>query len=234
MVRLYWARDWLVDFADGDEIVLCHNGDITNGDRHGGNIPETTREDQRIIARDNMRPYLQLPNVKKARLMTGTAVHVPECAEARVAHHLRREMGKDVQSCHHARFTIDSEVVEVAHHGAYPGSRDWLRGNVALYHLKDRIYRDRRSGLTPARVYAYGHFHQRVYATVKDTWVRECYQHDLVIVPAFSGLDDYVRKGARSPPIIQAGIVVLEFVDSKLRSIQEFIKEQDLRKEEKL
>src|SRR4030042_6537563 len=79
--RWFWpvyeaAIGGLAEYAKGDEIIVAHAGDITHGENHGGTIPETTREDQRQIAIDNMLPLLRLPNVKKGRLITGTEVHV--------------------------------------------------------------------------------------------------------------------------------------------------------------
>lgn len=219
----------LTDYAGDDEIIVIHNGDITNGDRYNSNIPDTTLEDQRVIAVDNMLPLVELPNVKQAWLMTGTEVHVPECAEARVAHTLRKTTGKNVNCAHHALFDMGADEIEVAHHGPFPGSRDWLRANVAFLHLKDRIYRDRRIGKVPARVYVYGHYHRLVYASVKDRWEGAVCENDLVVVPALSGLDSFARKVAKSPPVIEAGLVCLEFIDGHLSEITDFVKEEDLR-----
>lgn len=224
----------LKEWAGVDEIIICHNGDITNGDRFDSNIPETTREDQRIIACDNLRPYVELPNVKKIRLMTGTAVHVPECAEARIAYRLREETGKDIESRHHARFSMGQDVIEVAHHGPYPGSRDWLMGNVAFLHLKDRVARDRRGNKPPARIYLYGHYHALVHACLKDRWHGQYCESDLVVIPSLCGLDDFARKVTKSAPVLEAGIVALEFIDGKLTDMRDFVQEIDLRTEEEL
>lgn len=224
----------LVEWAAGDEILVCHNGDVTNGDRYDSNIPDTTREDQRVIAYGNLLPLLDLPNVRKVRLMTGTAVHVPECAEARVAHRLAEKTGKDVNCVHHARFDMGADVIEVAHHGPYPGSRDWLHGNVAYLHLKDRVARDRRAGKQPSRVYVYGHFHRLARARLDDRWQQESHSSDLVVVPALCGLDGFARKVGKSPPILESGLVALEFQGGCLTEIRELVEEIDLRTEEKL
>jgi hypothetical protein len=228
------AVSGLADYAGDDEILIAHCGDITHGDKHAGTIPETTREDQRIIACDNFHPLLALPQLKKMRFLTGTEAHVPECAEARIATRLRNETGLDISVCHHARFNMGPDIIDGSHHGPYPGSRDWLKGNVATYYLKDRIYLDRRAGVEPARVYPRSHYHHFVHVTVHDIGEGEHCEFDLIIIPAFAGLDGFVRKVANSPPVIQAGIIALEFINGHLEEIKPFIEEIDLRTEEAL
>ena len=224
----------LEEFAKDDEILVAHDGDITHGDRHNGHIPETTLEDQRAIACDNMRPLLSLKNVTKVRFLTGTEVHVPECAEARVAAKLQKETGLDVATSHHTRFDMGGDVIEGTHHGPHPGSRDWLRGNVATLYLKDRVYTDRRAGVKPARAFMRGHYHRHVHVTVHECWQGEHTDHDLIIIPALAGLDGFIRKVGQSPPILQAGIIALELIDGYLSDIRPFTDELDLRTEEKL
>jgi hypothetical protein len=224
----------LADYAGDDEILIAHCGDITHGDKHAGTIPETTREDQRIIACDNFHPLLALPQLKKMRFLTGTEAHVPECAEARIAARLRDETGLDIAVCHHARFHLGHDFVDAAHHGPYPGSRDWLRGNVAFYYLKDKVYEDRRIGKEPSAVYVRGHYHRFLDVPFCDRWQGIDRTHHLIIVPALSGQDSFIRKVGKSPPIVQAGIVALEFIGGRLTEIKPFIEETDLRTEETL
>ena len=237
--RWFWpvymtAIGELAEYASGDETVVAHAGDITQGDKYDTLIPETTISDQRTIAIYNMVPLLKLPNVKRARFLTGTELHVPDAAEVRIASELRMAGGLDIQTCHHRRFRMGHDWVDGAHHGPYAGSRDWLRGNVALYYLKDRIYLDRRGGVEPAVAYMRGHFHQHVRVPVYDDWNGNARTRYVIIVPSFCGPDNYVRKIAKSPPIIEAGIVALEFIDGYLTDVVAFTDKKDLRTEEVL
>jgi len=224
----------LAEYAKDDEIVVAHAGDVTHGDRHGPLIPNTTIADQRTIAIYNMTPLLQLKNVTKVRFLTGTEVHVPDAAEVRVAGRLRKQTGLDIRASHHARFDMGKEWVDGSHHGPYPGSRDWLRGNVAFYHLKDCVYTDRRVGKEPAVVYLRGHYHRHVHVPLYDDWNGQDVMRHLIIIPAFSGLDGFTRKVGKSPPIIEAGIIALEFIDGHLTDIKAFKDKLDMRTEEKL
>jgi hypothetical protein len=224
----------LEEYAGGDEIIVAHAGDITHGDRHGNVIPGTFLSDQRIIAYDNMLPILELKQVKKGRFLTGTEVHVPQSAEARVVARLRRNLDKDIACCHHARFDMGQDVVDAAHHGPAPGSRHWLKGNVARFYLRDRIYEDRALGKEPAIVYIRGHYHRYVPEVIHDRWASVERDRHLIVVPALSGLDGYIRKIIKSTPIIEAGIVALEFIDGYLEDVKAFIELNDMRTEEAL
>jgi len=224
----------LREYAKDDEIIVAHAGDITHGDKYGGIIPDTTREDQRTIAIDNMLPLVSLPTVKKVRFLTGTEVHVPNAAEVRVAARLRNRTGLDISAYHHARFDMGHDIVDGAHHGPHPGSRDWLRGNVALYYLKDCVYVDRREGKEPAIAYMRGHYHRYVNVPLHDEWAGNTQIRYVIVVPSLCGPDGFIRKVGKSPPILQAGIVALEFIDGYLTEVVAFKDKLDLRVEEEL
>jgi hypothetical protein len=221
-------------FADGDEVIIFHNGDLTQGDRYGNLIPDITREDQRVIGFFNLLPLVSLPNVEKVRVITGTQVHVPECSEARVAYRLRNDTHKDIQAFHHARAKVSGVPFDVAHHGPYPGSRDWLKKNVAFYYLKDKVYEDRRLGITPARVYLRAHFHEYVPVYLEDIWEGIRYEYALTVLPSFSGMTRHARKVTRSDPTLTNGLVCYEIIDSCLTRIEPFIRTVDLRTEEEI
>ena len=226
----------IADWADGDEIILLHTGDATQGDRFAeATIKDVTRSDQRVIAASNLAYICEaLPNIRRARLITGTLVHVPDCAEARISARLRKAAGIDVQSVHHVRLNISGAILEVAHHGPSAGTRDWLRGNVALYHLRDRVYRDRRGGLRAADCYIYGHFHTFVPAVLPDEWLGEWRLLRLVVAPSMTGLGHHARKTAKSPPFVEHGLVGYEIAGGRIAQVVAFTRKLDLRKEETL
>jgi hypothetical protein len=230
-------RNQVVDYADGCEIVVVHAGDPTHGEKHpGGNIPGIDLEDQRTISFWNLKPLFALPNVKKGRLYTGTPAHVePGFSDARVADKLAKNFPKkEILSVHHSRSAIGQEFLDVAHTGPHPGSRDWLRGNVALLHLRDRVYRDRRMNKTPATVYLRAHRHVYVHVTLNDMWWHTPSVHHLVVVPSFCGFTSYARSVTQSEPELVNGMVAFEIIDGKLRDIKPFVDYTDLRLEETL
>jgi len=216
-------------------VVVIHDGDATHGVHYReGLIPGTMVADQREIAVQNLRPLVELRSVRKVRLVTGTAIHVPNSAEMRTAHRLAVLTGRDVQAVHHARLSVDGVVFDVAHHGPFPGSRDWLRGNVARYYLRSCMYEDRRQGLEPARVYLRGHYHTWVHEVLDEAWQGQRWQSDLYVLPSFCGLTAYARKVTRSEPVLVNGLVAFEIVDGVLVSAHEMLDWLDLRTEEVL
>lgn len=240
--RLLWTvygthLNRLRELAGKDEIIVFYLGDATHGTKYAqGLIADVSRSQQRVIAKWNLKPLISLPNVKVARLFTGTAAHVwPGNAEAKIAWMLRNEHpSKSIQSVHHSRTRVDGVLFDTAHHGPHPGSRDWLHGNVALYYLRDRIYRDRRMGKEPSRVYARGHRHVWVHIPFIDRWQGHDTKHDLTVLPSYSGLTAFARQITQSEPELTVGMCVYEIVDGKLADIHPFIHYEDLRLEETL
>lgn len=227
----------VVHYADGCEIVVVHAGDPTHGEKHpGGNIPGIDLEGQRTIAEWNLKPLLEMPNVSAMRMYTGTPAHVePGRADANVATRLaRRFPNTDIKPVHHTRCHFGQEIFDGAHTGPHPGSRDWLRGNVAYLQLLDRIYRDRRMGKRPSTVYLRAHRHVYVHRTHNEVWAGEHTQHHLVIVPSFCGFTSYARSVTQSEPELCNGMVTFEIIDGKLREIKPWVDYTDLRMEETL
>jgi hypothetical protein len=120
-------------------------------------------------------------------------------------------------------------VLDVAHHGPHPGTRDWLFGNVATLYLRDRIYRDRALGQEPASVYLSGHYHHWVHVTLYQTWQGEDRRYDLVVLPSFCGLGEYARKATRSDPSLTTGLGLFEVIDGRLADIRPVTQVWDLR-----
>jgi hypothetical protein len=214
--------------------VVVHCGDATQGDRHEGAMKDVTRDDQREIARVNLARAARMRQVLAMRLTTGTAVHVPDCAEARIAAALNGKDGVEVRACHHERLGVDGVIFDVAHHGPPPGVRDWLKGNTALYYLKSAIYTDRRMGLEPARAYIRGHFHEYVPVPYEDLWHGVDRRYDLTVLPSFCGFTEHARKVTRSSPQLTVGMVGYEIVGGRLVEIHPLRKSVDLRMEEEL
>ena len=61
--------------AEGAEIVVVHNGDITWGRSHVEALVSGREYDQQAIAVANMQRWLEWDNVKTMRLMHGTESH---------------------------------------------------------------------------------------------------------------------------------------------------------------
>lgn len=224
----------LRELAGNDEIVAIHNGDLTWGWKYTSHlIASITHHDQQVIAQWNMRPIMALPTLTRCRFITGTESHNPQAAEARVSRWIQ-ECGIDCACAHHAVFSVDGVTFDVSHHGAHPGSRFWLKGNVAGLHLKDRVLLDRSLCAEPSRVYVNAHYHTYQPADYRWEWGGKFGVSTVVILPSLSGMTQYARQSTRSVPTLTNGLVAFEIVDGRLVEIHPLMETIDLRSREEL
>lgn len=231
-------RQKVIELAGRDELIILHNGDLTQGIRFRENLVSSGRlSDQIEIAFRNLLPWVALPNVQTARVVIGTGVHnMGEGASERLVTRLLKERfpEKDVTVLRHSLLDIGGVTFDVAHHGPHPGSRDWLKGNVARLYLRDLMTREVKSGNVPPRVVARAHYHKWVRVTEYDEIGGTAVTSDLVILPSYCGLDDHAQKATQSVNVQTHGCVAFELVDGELRDIHPFKRSLDLRTKETL
>jgi hypothetical protein len=221
------------EFANGDPIHVFHNGDLTQGNKYRSAWVSTRLVDQIMIGTANMRPILDIPNVKSLKLSVGTEAHNfgEGSSEILVSEMLSKEYPqKNISVSYHGLVDVDGVTVDYAHHGPYPGSREWLKGNVARLYLRDLMYREIIAGKVPPRLIFRAHYHQ--YISVTET-VGE-YTSTLIITPSYSMLGDYAHKAVRSPDRITHGMVISEVIDGRLKDIKPILSTIDIRTKEKL
>jgi len=69
---------------------------------------------------------------------------------------------KDIKMCQHGLLDIDGVTIDYAHHGPFPGSRSWLKGNIARYYLRDLMMREIMNGNSPPKLVVRAHYHTPV------------------------------------------------------------------------
>ena len=213
------------------------NGDVTHGNGHPEQIMSTRISDQYAIAHYNLLPIIERRNVKMIRLMSGTGIHSfgEGTSEITVAERLQADYKhKDIGVVAHGRLKIGGAIFDVAHHGPGRGSRWWLEGNTARYHLRDRMVRDLSIGLEPADVYLYAHFHVDVCEVVRMPWQGKTYKSHVIVLPSWCGLGEYARKVTKSAPIIENGLYLFEINDGRVTVYDEFVSRFDTRVEQTL
>lgn len=224
----------IVDLADGSPIIAIDMGDMTHGNKWMRELVSTRPSDQWLIAAENLRPWLRLPNLRAMRLVTGTGVHeFGEGSSARLlAEMLKREFKKDVLPVDHELLTINGVPFDLSHHGAPPGIRSWLKGNVLELYTRsimlDAIQRHHR----PPQVLWRAHYHQYVRRTATVGLDGSEFDCVAVILPACCLLDDHSRKVGRSPAAVSLGMVAAEIIDGKLHKHHAFWREIDMRTKE--
>lgn len=212
-------------------------GDIAHGNGHVEQLMGTRVSDQYTIARYNVLPIIERRNVRTVRLMSGTGVHSfgEGTAEIVVAERLQEQFPrKDISVVAHGRFRIGGVEFDVAHHGPGRGSRWWLEGNTARYHLRDRMLKDLAARMEPAHVYLYGHHHVDVCEMIRFAWCGKIYRSYLVVLPSWCGLGEYARKITRSEPFVENGLYLFEVNDGRVIVYDEFVARFDTRVKETL
>lgn len=117
--------------AGNDTIIGIVNGDLTHGNKYMSMLVSTRKSDQVTIAEANLIPWYELKKLQAIRIMIGTEAHNmgEGSTELIVTGHMKQRYPKvDTAASYHGLLTVNGAVVDAAHHGPYPGSREWLRG----------------------------------------------------------------------------------------------------------
>ena len=218
------------ELAGDDEIILVHNGDATCGNKYPQGRMSSRISDQIHIACMNLVPWLD--SIKRLRIITGTSAHNwgEGASEIEVARQIAgMALDVDVKTLYHARLTVGGVVVDIAHHGPYPGSRVWLHGNIARYYLRNIMMERILDGKRPPDVVMRAHYHEPVWETVR---VGE-HVADIMVVPSYCGMTHYSRQATRSTPVLWCGLVALEILNGRC-TIHRFYHHVDLAGEEAL
>lgn len=219
------------EFAADDGMVLLHNGDLTHGDRFKVELVSDRMADQIEIAEMNLIPWYDYPHLTHVRIIRGTGVHTlgQGSSEILVSNYLSKAFPKvDTSYKIHYLAEIDQVTFDVAHHGPHPGSRDWLRGNVARFYLRDLMYREIRRGNVPPRVILRAHYHQPVHEYLEMNGDAS----DIYILPSLSMLDEHAQKSSQSADEVTNGITLFEIIDSELASVKRLYTKTDIRQRE--
>lgn len=205
--------------ANGDPIILLHNGDLTIGVKYPRQMSFTAISNQIISAYMNLEPWFKVPNLRAVRLTYGTQSHelFEGTAPRLVVSKLKdKHPDSDIQMIKHGLSEIEGSSFEYAHHGPYTGSRKWLEGNVALYHLKDRMFSELLAHKTPPKYYIYSHYHTpvEVYCSIRQNGAFA--RSWLFVTPSYQLMGDYAHQATRSRGYVTNGCLVLECLGDRL------------------
>lgn len=230
-----WIQE-VEDLADGCPVELIHNGDLAAGTKYMKSLCAQDVAGQVEIAGMNLAPLLRRKKlrVRKVRLVVGTPAHtlITGSMSVLVGTKLRADFPKlDVKSVYHMLHTVQGRHLDIAHHGPTAGTRRWLEGNAARYYLRSLVLADWLDNQIVLKAVMRAHYHE--YHIVPDIFReggRE-YETHLIIQPGLTGMDDYVRKVTKSKPVVDNGVVALEFEDGEM-TVHVFHKKLDTRDKE--
>ena len=232
-----WAKGEIEHLAGHDPIHLFHIGDQTQGNKYPHEWVSTRLSDQLDIATWNLMPWLEMKNVQTVRMAKGTASH--EFGEGSAPVLIQRRLQaqfpkKDIKTVFHGLVSVGGIRIDYSHHGPFPGSRNWLKGNEARYYLRSLMMDEIAAGNNPPDVVWRGHYHEYIREWLEVRGNGHRYASWLMIIPSMSMVDAYARQAARSPSRVSNGMVALEIINGKIHDIHPFIKSMDIRTREEL
>jgi hypothetical protein len=225
------------EFANGDPIVVIHFGDATHGNKYPKTLVSTELADQPAIAIANMEPVLSLPNVRSFRLVAGTDAHNfdDSSAEKIIIDNLKLRYPKvNCETVEVGLASIDGVDIEYAHQGAFTGSRQHLKGNIAHQFLRDKMTIELMAGKTPPRLYGYGHYHEWIWVSETVSVGDNDYISTLFVMPSFNFPNMWTTATTRGQARFTHGVVALEIVDGNLIGYKRYTRTIDRRTKEKL
>jgi len=225
------------ELAGKDEIIVFDNGDLTAGNKYPHEQISTRIADQFDIAAYNLRPWLDLPNVKTVRITKGTGAHTfSEGSSEIIVQRMLKERypKKDIRTIYHGLAKINGVRIDYTHHGPGTGSRNWLKGNNARYYMRSIIEDELDFGNTPPDLIIRGHYHEYIEEYLVKMFRGKRYKVQLNIIPSYCGIDSYARQITRSTYILQHGMVCYEVVDGKILDSYPLMNTIDIRTKEVL
>ena len=225
-----WGKEEVLHLAGKSPIVLFQTGDVNQGIVYDVNDPLSAQAD---IALMNVMPWLVTKNVVAVRVDEGTAVHSfgQGSAESLLVKRIKDRYPKiDAKVVPHGLSTIYDVKIDHAHHGPYTGSREWLKGNVAQYYLKDIMMKDILRGRQPPHLVLRGHYHSvvEVFNRIRGA-DGKAYRSWLWVLPSLCGMNGFARQVTKSEYEITNGIVAFEVIDGHIREAYEFTETMDTR-----
>jgi hypothetical protein len=223
------------ELAGKDPIIVIDNGDLTAGNKYPHEQVSTRISDQFDIATWNLRPWLDLPNVKTVRITKGTGAHTfgEGASEIIVQRRLKeRYPKKDIRTIFHGLAKIGGIRVDYTHHGPTTGSRNWLKGNIARYYMRSIIEDELDFGNTPPDLIIRGHYHEYIEEYLVKMFQGVRHKVQLNIIPSYCGIDSFARQITKSAYILQHGMVCYEIVDGKILDTIPLMNTIDIRTKE--
>lgn len=221
------------EIADGREMMVLHLGDACHGYKYPQGLVSTRMSDQAVIADYNARPWFEYPQLKYFRQVIGTQAHNggEGSLELILANYLSaRYPGVDIKPFYHGNMMYNGVMVDCAHHGPHPGTRNWLIGNTARFYLRDLMQREIMNGNKPPDIVLRGHYHSPVYEYL-ESGKRES---RLYVLPSYSMYNDHATQATQSQNEITHGMIVFEMEDGRVTATHRLYNKIDIRTTETL
>lgn len=225
-----WGMNEVKKLAGNSPAILFEVGDVNQGLIYEA---KDTLSAQVKIAYMDIEPWLRWKNLIAVEIDKGTATHSFGYGDAEVilADKIKDNFPKvNARAVYHGLSEVFGVKVDHAHHGPSTGSREWLKGNIAYYYLKDLMIKDILRGRKPPHLVLRGHYHSVVEAFHRINGADgEVFRSWLYVLPALCGANGFAIQVTKSEFEFTNGIMAWEVVDGKIREAFEFTKTLDSR-----
>jgi len=225
------------ELAGKDEIIVFHMGDITDGHKHPTDLVDFELSPQIIASAYNFIPILELPNVKKLRIVGGTYAHNfgDNSSEKIVKFALKNSYPrKDIDVINHGLVSVNGVIMDYSHHGPNVGNFLWTKGNSLRSYLRNYILTEIELGNRPADLVVRGHFHDYTREWLELSWGGDYFESWLIVMPPLCLMSGYARQSTKSKFTVSPGVIAVEIIDNKIVKIHPFIIPFDMRIKETL
>jgi hypothetical protein len=223
------------NLAGDDPIIALHNGDLAHGIKYMDETIDSSMVVQFVVAVENMKRVLEIPNVVMLRLISGTASHSfgQGSVDAMAAYTLRGMFpGRDIQSYHHDLLDINGFTIDCAHKGPNTGKRNWTKGNIARLYLQSMMEDELALGNTPPKLVLRSHYHEYIKVWHGKKYRGEYLESWLIVSSPLCLIGDWTRDRTESAYIVSPGMLALEVVDGHLYQTHFFGQTMDIRRKE--
>jgi len=211
--------DIAFDIIGKDPFHIFHMGDITQGNKYGSGDLYSDVGNQVLVAKANKEPWLSRKNKPKSmRFIWGTDSHEFENGSApRLLRELILSDHKeiDVKSYAHGFITVAGVKIDLAHHGAGAGIREWTRGNVFRLYTRSIVKEYMNAKLPIPDLVVRAHFHEPLETPITEFPEYKPVRTTGLLIPSYQLINGYARKVTRSRFVTIIGMCVVEFVNGK-------------------
>ena len=202
--------------AGKDPITYFHNGDITHGTKYPEFLVSTAMSAQLTIARRNLQEmYSVLGDKTKTVLIEGTGAHNFGEGSAEVMLYEELKGKHPIMHHRHMMYNSNGFRIDIAHHGAGVGIRQWTKGNAMRYYTASIMIEDLVNGTEPPDLVVRGHFHTHHTEVLQVGELRRK-ETRIINLPAMCGMNTHSRQATRSTSYVSFGLCIVEVIDGKI------------------
>lgn len=212
-------RNEIGKLAGRDPIIYLGMGDETQGGYYKDDLQNVSLSVQTLYSYHNMLPWMEMKSLRAAYFVQGTSVHLWGAGDTEtiLVHTLRKEFPKKrIELTQHWELDIDGLLVDIAHHGPGPGSREWTKGNTLRLYTRSLMQKLHNNGKLTPHLLLRAHYHQPISEVVSLNLDEEILRTEAWITPPQCVIGAHGQKATQSVSQMHIGMLAFEIINGKL------------------